>query len=649
MAIKKTTATDTLRAIRERTTQAPVGAPGWGNEGESVPSQSLFSFPGSDLSRDLEGGFKKEEEKRSSQVVPTRRFDDDAEYLMDMEPDAQVSGLKVPTNTESLGCFGALTSSASAAPPVAAPLKIDDASGIDSKTMKTLDSFIGKVSALAQPLTALKRAATAFDKQDGGQYSSLSATSFTSPLASVRLTSAATAVTDPGVHLVHYQGGDSLCLGKVASNSRVCSVHSSLCAYQSHRIKVVLQPGWYIAAATKNSSFFRLPFVSEDDGQASPTFLSLCGDPLPHARWTVIFNETSNGTLGDNDEAARFLMEERSGPVDQTAPAQTPFKRPKFGRNKFPSESEEEVNEKRWAMAEESFQTAGVRLLNVEGEVGKSPTVRPSSTLWEGIQTLDTSVSTMATYLRGDLATELGNITTLAQSASSMASSAVKGVTTLNTRVGQNSTATLNQHITTLEGRIDHLHDLITESSSLMLDIINGKIPIRGQAAGSGKLDLTTAAPLTQAAFRTYQEEQKKELAMLKQEIGGGGYTIGSDLFTTLEESVSYCHKHFPPGSYDCIVGLMALMGSVTDSVVNQSEVDDRMLLGARTNRSPQQGKIIASFSANYPAILAGPKAGRSSAHDFGALKTPKDWDYGDCKKGLAFTLTASMRWKCPP
>ena len=95
---------------------------------------------------------------------------------------------------------------------------------------------------------------------------------------------------------------------------------------------------------------------------------------------------------------------------------------------------------------------------------------------------------------------------------------------------------------------------------------------------------------------------------MLKQEIGGRGYTIGSLLFTTLEESILYCHLHFPPASYDCIVGLMGLMGLITDSVVCQTEVDDRMLLGARTNQSPRQGKIIAYFSANYPSILAGPK-----------------------------------------
>ena len=64
-------------------------------------------------------------------------------------------------------------------------------------------------------------------------------------------------------------------------------------------------------------------------------------------------------------------------------------------------------------MAEDSFQTAGVCVLNVEGDVRKPPAIRPSSTLWEGIQALDVSVSAMDTYLQGDLAQDLGKITML--------------------------------------------------------------------------------------------------------------------------------------------------------------------------------------------------------------------------------------------
>ena len=71
----------------------------------------------------------------------------------------------------------------------------------------------------------------------------------------------------------------------------------------------------------------------------------------------------------------------------------------------------------------------------------------------------------------------------------------------------------------------------------------------------------TTGDPVvTRAEFDTYNVEQKRTLAIIKQHVEGGGYTIRSLTFITIEDSVSYSHHNFPPESYDCIVGLVALM-----------------------------------------------------------------------------------------
>ena len=75
-------------------------------------------------------------------------------------------------------------------------------------------------------------------------------------------------------------------------------------------------------------------------------------------------------------------------------------------------------------------------MLNAEGDVGKPPAVCPSSTLWQGIQALDGSVLAIGTYLQGDLAQDLATITTVAQSASSMAKKATTGMKTLNLSLG---------------------------------------------------------------------------------------------------------------------------------------------------------------------------------------------------------------------
>ena len=61
------------------------------------------------------------------------------------------------------------------------------------------------------------------------------------------------------------------------------------------------------------------------------------------------------------------------------------------------------------------------------------------------------------------------------------------------------------------------------------------------------------------------------------------------------------------------------------------------MLMGAGTNKTPKQSRIIDSFSVIYLAALAGPKTGRRKYYNFGALKIFKDWDH-------RVTLTKSMR-----
>ena len=70
------------------------------------------------------------------------------------------------------------------------------------------------------------------------------------------------------------------------------------------------------------------------------------------------------------------------------------------------------------------------------------------------------------------------------------------------------------------------------------MGIVNGSIPVAGRQ-GSGSLG--TTGTVTRTDFESYKAEQKCTLSILVQKIEGGGYTIGSLMFTTLKESVSYC------------------------------------------------------------------------------------------------------------
>ena len=154
---------------------------------------------------------------------------------------------------------------------------------------------------------------------------------------------------------------------------------------------------------------------------------------------------------------------------------------------------------------------------------------------------------------------------------------------------------------------------------------------------------MATNHMVTRAEFDGSKADHKRTLGVLKQLIEGGGYTIRSLTFTTVEDSILYCHCHFPQDNYDCVVGLAGLMGSITDAVVSQEDVYCQNLMGSRTGMIPQQLMVVASFSSSYPAVLVGPTAERDRSKDFSDMKTFEEWDKEDPQHSLLITLTKSM------
>ena len=168
------------------------------------------------------------------------------------------------------------------------------------------------------------------------------------------------------------------------------------------------------------------------------------------------------------------------------------------------------------------------------------------------------------------------------------------------------------------------------------MGIVDGFIPLSVPPGETGPT-------VTWLDFDGYKAEQKRMVGVIKQLIEGGGYMIGSLMFTTVEDSVSYYHRYFPQESYDCIVGSVGLMGSIMDGAISQVDVKRQNLLGSRTGMTMQQSTIMASFSATYPAVLVSPKAGRDQSKDFSAMKTFVEWNNEDSQHGLSITLTKSM------
>ena len=98
---------------------------------------------------------------------------------------------------------------------------------------------------------------------------------------------------------------------------------------------------------------------------------------------------------------------------------------------------------------------------------------------------MDDNVTAISTYIKGDLAKDLILVTKMAESSSAVTKKAKLGVDNLSLLIGQNMVVALTAKVKSLEGHIRYLHNLVTESRDLMLDIVNGKIPILDLASGS--------------------------------------------------------------------------------------------------------------------------------------------------------------------
>ena len=59
--------------------------------------------------------------------------------------------------------------------------------------------------------------------------------------------------------------------------------------------------------------------------------MEIAEDSLSHYRWIAIFNAVRKGTFDDKEGATQFILEDKTGCVNQKGPVNTPFKCPMFG------------------------------------------------------------------------------------------------------------------------------------------------------------------------------------------------------------------------------------------------------------------------------------------------------------------------------
>jgi predicted nucleic acid-binding Zn-ribbon protein len=130
-----------------------------------------------------------------------------------------------------------------------------------------------------------------------------------------------------------------------------------------------------------------------------------------------------------------------------------------------------------------------------------------------------------------------------------------------------------------------------------------------------------------EARFTAYDAAIKGRLDSLRQEMKGGGITVGGVVFSGREAAMDWARIHLPPNTYQCIGGMVYAMCLISEAVVHQEDMMKREEHGERVKRTPMQSAQVLSVHTSYPPVLDGAKSvQRDAKYDFLALKTYKQW-----------------------
>ncbi len=129
------------------------------------------------------------------------------------------------------------------------------------------------------------------------------------------------------------------------------------------------------------------------------------------------------------------------------------------------------------------------------------------------------------------------------------------------------------------------------------------------------------------ARLAAYDAAISGRLDSMRQEMKGGGITIGGVVFAGREAAMDWARIHLPPNTYQCIGGMVYAMCLISEVVVHQEDMMKREEHGERVKRTPMQSAQVLSVHTSYPPVLDGAKSvQRDSKYDFLELKTYKQW-----------------------
>jgi hypothetical protein len=127
--------------------------------------------------------------------------------------------------------------------------------------------------------------------------------------------------------------------------------------------------------------------------------------------------------------------------------------------------------------------------------------------------------------------------------------------------------------------------------------------------------------------FRLHDEAVNSRLDTIRQEMKGGGITVGGVRFSGREAAMDWARINLSPNTYQCIGGMIYAMCLISEAVVHQEDMMKWEEHGKRVKRTFMQLVQVLLVHTSYPPVLDGAKAVQQDGKvDFGELKSYKQW-----------------------
>ena len=455
---------------------------------------------------------------------------------------------------------------------------------------------------------------------------------------------------DEEVSLFHYKGPhETICLGRIAKGLKVCIRHAGICPFQ-HRQKAPLVPGFYIQVPNKRGapeSVYAAPHVTAEQAQASPPFTQLLDGPLPMSQMLKLLQVTIDGAWTAEPNVVQAFV--RAAELKTSAKtAATPCKRVKL----TPAEDEHEVDESVWPEAEKIINGALTRLNSVEGTLGVPPADRTATTLWGGQEHTEVRLSTVESFLDSipealtGVQDAVGQATRIAKHANNTVQGYV-GAGGANAALQPLSTR-LEALDRLVQTQAHELHRLGQANATLSAELSQTSKLCLGWLQGTIRLPTQGAPPahsgVPRSTFDTFVATTTRNMAVLQQDIKGGGYSIVGREFNVLGDSVLFCQNFLPPNKnvFECMVAIMALIQMIKKDCLSSVEQQAEESHAFKTQKTGRQSAVMVSFGTTFPEIFGDSKSGE---YHFSKLKTPDAWcKVGVLEEGLRYTLQAGIR-----